>query len=69
MSCISIVFRDTVLTWGILKSLRRLATWMEVTLEAAPTTPEMTLLRTSGELPSRHLYCASSSIFVIEPEI
>ena len=41
---------------------------MEVTLEAAPTTPEMTLLRISGEEPSLHLYCASSSMLVIEPE-
>ena len=40
---------------------------MEVTLDAAPTTPEMTLLRISGEDPSLHLYCASSSMLVIEP--
>lgn len=55
-------------TWGILKSLRRLATCMEVTLEAAPTTPEMTLFRTSGEDPSLHLYSVSSPMLLIEPE-
>jgi hypothetical protein len=44
-----------VLTCGILKSLSKFATCMEVTLEAAPTTPEMTLFLTSGEDPSRHL--------------
>ena len=41
---------------------------MDVTLEAAPTTPEMTLFFISGLVPSLHL-TASSSIFVIEPEI
>lgn len=31
-----------LLTWGILKSRSKLATWMEVTLDAAPTTPDIT---------------------------
>ena len=40
-------------TWGILKSRRRLATWMDVTEEEAPTTPEMTLVvLTPGTAPS-----------------
>ena len=42
-------------TWGILKSRSKFATWIEVTDEAAPTTPEMTLFRTWGTVPSRHL--------------
>lgn len=37
---------------------------MEVTDEAAPTTPEMTLLCTSGEDPSRHLYSPSSMLLM-----
>ncbi len=60
--------KPLIITWGILNSLRRLATWMDVTLDAAPTTPEMTLLRTSGEDPSLHLYSVSSPILLIEPE-
>ena len=51
-----------------MNSLSKLATWMDVTLDAAPTTPEMTLLRTSGEDPSLHLYSVSSPILLIEPE-
>ena len=53
-------------TWGILKSLSRLATWIDVTLEAAPTTPEITLFLISGLDPSLH-FTASSSMFVIDP--
>jgi len=33
----------TTLTCGILKRRSRLATWIDVTLDAAPTTPEITL--------------------------
>ena len=55
-----------VQTWGILKSRNKLATWMEVTLDAAPTTPEMTLFLISGLVPSVH-FTASSSILVMEP--
>ena len=42
-------------TCGILKSRSKLATWIEVTDDDAPTTPEMTLFRTWGTLPSWHL--------------
>ena len=45
----------------------RLATWMDVTDDEAPTTPEMTLLRTTGVEPSGHLL-SESSILLIEPE-
>ena len=55
------------LTIGILNSLSKLATWIDVTLDAAPTTPDMTLFWTSGDDPSLHLYSATSSMFVIEP--
>ena len=54
------------LTWGILKSRKRLATWMDVTLEAAPTTPDMTLLCISGLFPSWH-FTAPSSMLLIDP--
>lgn len=37
------IVSGTTLTWGILNKRRRFATWMEVTLEAAPTTPDITL--------------------------
>lgn len=44
-----------VRTWGILKRRSKLATCMDVTELEAPTTPEMTLLRTCGTVPSWHL--------------
>lgn len=47
-------------TCGILKSRSKLATWMEVTLEAAPTTPEITL-RTCVLL---QLYSAPSMLLI-----
>ena len=49
----------TPLTCGIRKSLSRLATWMEVTLEAAPTTPEMTF-----RTVLLHWYSASSMLLM-----
>ena len=45
------------------KSFRRLATWIEVTLDAAATTPEIT----SGSDPSLHLYSVPPML-LIEPE-
>ena len=55
-------------TCGILNNFSKLATWMEVTLEAAATTPEITLFWISGCEPSSHRYDWSSSILLIEPK-
>lgn len=49
------VLVELVRTWGILKRRSKLATCMDVTELEAPTTPEMTLLRTCGTVPSWHL--------------
>ena len=51
------------LTCGILKRRSRFATWMDVTLDAAPTTPEITL-RTWVLLQ----WYSAPSILLIEPE-
>ena len=56
--------KGCILTWGIRKSLRRLATWMDVTELAAPTTPLMTL-RTVVLLQLN----SAPSILLIDPEI
>lgn len=53
------------LTWGIRKSRSRFATWMEVTEEAAPTTPEITF-RTCVLLVQ--WYSGPTSMLLIEPE-
>jgi len=42
---------------------------MDVTLDAAPTTPEMTLFPPSGDEPSLHLEMVSSPMLLIEPKI
>lgn len=56
-------------TCGILKSLRRLATWMEVTEDAAPTTPAITwCFRPPGNSPSEQVAVRStSSMLLMEP--
>ena len=66
-NCLLVVKKSQV-TWGILNNLSKLATWIEVTLDAAPTTPEMTsfLFCDSGVDPSQHL-TASSSMLAMEP--
>lgn len=51
------------LTCGILNNLKRLATWMDVTDEAAPTTPLMTFL--TCVLLQLH---SSPSMLLMEPE-
>lgn len=55
-----------MLTCGILNNLKRLATCIDVTLEAAPKTPEILLCLIVGDEPSGHLY-VPSSILLIEP--
>lgn len=55
--------RRVSFTCGILNSRRRLATWIDVTDEAAPTTPDITL-RTCVLLQ----WYSASSILLIEPE-
>lgn len=52
------------LTWGMRKSRSRFATWMDVTDDAAPTTPDMTF-RTWVLL---QWYSAPTSMLLIEPE-
>lgn len=55
------------LTWGILKSFSRFATWIEVTLDGAPMTPGMTLRCISGSDPSLHLY-SDPPMFAMDPK-
>jgi hypothetical protein len=52
------------LTCGILNRRSRFATWIEVTLDAAPTTPEITL-RTCVLLQ----WYSAPSILLIDPEM
>lgn len=58
------------LTCGILNNLKRFATWIEVTEEAAPTTPAITrCFLPPGYSPSEQVAAMStSSILLIEPE-
>lgn len=53
-----------IFTCGILKSLSKFATWIDVTLEAAPTTPDITF-RTWVLLQ----WYSAPSMLLIEPEI
>jgi len=53
-----------IFTWGILKSLNKFATWTDVTLEAAPTTPDITFL--TWDLLQWKYWV--SSILLIEPK-
>lgn len=50
-------------TCGILNSLSKLATWMDVTEEAAPTTPDMTFL--TWDLLQ---WYSAPSMLLIDPE-